>query len=407
MLPFKRIQFKYPLNLNLTLLCGQVFRFKKIQEKNIFEMFSTHDDIKRDKIFEINNLNLKDSKDSINKILKKESITNNNVSNCENNELFLGNINQHFYCLKQFSNYEIGYISISNDLNKSKINDEELITNFFTLNKDIQFIHDSLSLQCPFYAKIFPYYNGLQMIDQSNQIFECIIAFITSSNNNVKRIMLLMDKLSQKYGEKVENDYNLQLYRFPTYNCLKSNATEKELRNLGFGYRAKYIIDSLQVISDEGGIEKFIEKCNNISSSLDLINYLMKLPGAGRKVSSCIALYAFQRLEIVPIDVHILNQFHFCLYYKHLPKSEENLIKKLDSLSLKSKVSISDKQMNQIMKVFEQLFQKNAGHLQLYLYASLVGENKHLLPQSVYNELLDIRSELISDFKPNKRRKLI
>jgi hypothetical protein len=32
------------------------------------------------------------------------------------------------------------------------------------------------------------------------------------------------------------------------------NVTEKQLRDLGFGYRALYIVESVKIIKDKGGI---------------------------------------------------------------------------------------------------------------------------------------------------------
>ena len=73
--------------------------------------------------------------------------------------------------------------------------------------------------------------------------FECTISFILSSNNNIQRITQLVRKLRENFGQVItEEDY-----AFPTLAELEV-VTEPKLRELGLGYRAKYIVDSCKTI---------------------------------------------------------------------------------------------------------------------------------------------------------------
>jgi N-glycosylase/DNA lyase len=49
------------------------------------------------------------------------------------------------------------------------------------------------------------------------------------------------------------------LHAFPTLKAFKKKATEPLLRELGFGYRAPYIISSLNTIESKGG-EKWLRE---------------------------------------------------------------------------------------------------------------------------------------------------
>ena len=70
--------------------------------------------------------------------------------------------------------------------------------------------------------------------------FTATISFILSQNNNIKRITGLYERLSRRYGREVDED----MYSFPTPDEMK-DATEEELRALGVGFRAPFILDAI------------------------------------------------------------------------------------------------------------------------------------------------------------------
>ena len=73
-----------------------------------------------------------------------------------------------------------------------------------------------------------------------NQPLECLISFICSSNNNISRITLMLDRLRSNYGEELYKHETLgSIYSFPSTTRL-AEITESELRDLGFGYRGTY-----------------------------------------------------------------------------------------------------------------------------------------------------------------------
>lgn len=73
------------------------------------------------------------------------------------------------------------------------------------------------------------------------EALEALFSFITSSCNNIKRIEQLIDKLCKHFGDEVCELDGERYYAFPTAKRLANANVESQLRELGFGYRAKYI----------------------------------------------------------------------------------------------------------------------------------------------------------------------
>lgn len=79
---------------------------------------------------------------------------------------------------------------------------------------------------------------GIRLLRQD--VIETVVAFITSANNNIPRISRLLQALSRRYGKIIQTAAGAY-YAFPTVEALAKPGLETELRDIGFGYRAKYI----------------------------------------------------------------------------------------------------------------------------------------------------------------------
>ena len=84
----------------------------------------------------------------------------------------------------------------------------------------------------------------------------------------------------------------IHLFSFPSIDALAAAKVE-DLRGLGMGYRAEYLVKSAKLVQERGGAEwLFHLKCgssnSSSSSSLSRRQYvqdsLMELHGVGRKV---------------------------------------------------------------------------------------------------------------------------
>ena len=180
----------------------------------------------------------------------------------------------------------------------SDINLEKLVKEYFNLATDYTIIKRDLSKIDKFLKTSIEYGNGIRILKQD--IWECIISFIISANNNIPRIKKTIERLSKSYGKEIiwEND---TYYTFPTPEEL-SRASVEDLRNLGLGFRDKRVYETTKMILNK---ELDIEVLKNVADVNMIREELMKLPGVGEKVSDCILLFGFNRFEVFPIDVWV------------------------------------------------------------------------------------------------------
>lgn len=139
---------------------------------------------------------------------------------------------------------------------------------------------------------------GIHILRQD--VWEMIITFILSQQNNIPRIKALICSLSERYGQRKKTARGEIFYTFPEVNRL-SEAGEEELRALKLGYRSKYIRGTSAMIRD-GEVD--LEKIRDMGYS-DARNELMRLPGIGAKVADCICLFSLHHMDAFPVDTHI------------------------------------------------------------------------------------------------------
>jgi len=75
------------------------------------------------------------------------------------------------------------------------------------------------------------------------------------------------------------------------------------LRDLGFGYRSKYIIGTAKKLLEMGGESALVELREK--STNEAHSFLTKLPGVGSKVASCVCLFSLDKHEDIPVDTHV------------------------------------------------------------------------------------------------------
>lgn len=139
---------------------------------------------------------------------------------------------------------------------------------------------------------------GIRILKQD--VWEMIITFILSQQNNIPRIKGLIRSLCGKYGEKIETEEGRMYNAFPTPDEL-SSAAEEELRALKLGYRSRYICGTARMIaSGEVDLEQ-VKKMDYPTARAEL----MRLPGIGGKVADCICLFALHHMDAFPVDTHI------------------------------------------------------------------------------------------------------
>lgn len=138
---------------------------------------------------------------------------------------------------------------------------------------------------------------GIRILNQD--LWECIISFIISANNNIPRIKGIIKTFCEIFGKKAEfSEY--VLYSFPTPAEL-SQITLESLKPLRAGYRDKYLIDAIKKVSSGEVDLDFVKKAPYDEAKKEL----MKIKGVGNKVADCILLFGAGKKNAFPVDVWI------------------------------------------------------------------------------------------------------
>lgn len=218
---------------------------------------------------------------------------------------------------------------------------EDVVYEYFDLDRDYEKIKERLSKIDNNMKKSILYGNGIRILNQD--LWETIISFIISANNNIPRIKGIIERLAKKYGDKIEFD-GKEYYTFPTPEQLK-DVTVEEYRKLGLGFRDIRLYETTKMILEK---EVNLNELQNNKNTAEVREELLKLSGVGPKVADCILLFStLKRFEVFPIDVWVRRVMND-LYIKQ--EDETKVSKK------------------QIEKIAEEKFGDLAGLAQQYLF---------------------------------------
>lgn len=178
-------------------------------------------------------------------------------------------------------------------------NFKEIVEEYFDLNRDYEKIKKQLENIDEYLKTSIEYGKGIRILNQD--LWETIISFIISANNNIPRIKGIIERISQKYGNEIEWNEK-KYYTFPTPDQLK-DVTVQEFRNLGLGFRDIRLYETTQMILNK---EVDLEKLRKNPNTQEVRNELLKLSGVGPKVADCILLFSdLKRFDVFPIDVWV------------------------------------------------------------------------------------------------------
>ena len=142
------------------------------------------------------------------------------------------------------------------------------------------------------------YGQGIRILNQD--LWEMIISYIISANNNIPRIKGIIEKISKQYGTKITfngKDY----YLFPTAIQLK-DVTVEDFRALGTGFRDVRLYETTKLVLNQ---TINLENLKSLDTE-EAKKELLKLSGVGPKVADCILLFStLKRFDIFPIDVWV------------------------------------------------------------------------------------------------------
>ena len=164
---------------------------------------------------------------------------------------------------------------------------------FFRLDDDLAAIQEELSSD-PLVAEAIGQHPGLRLLRQDP--WECLTSFICSTHSNIPRIAGIMERLSVTYGRPVSMG-SLTRHGRPGPEAL-AEAGEARLRELGLGYRARYLAGSAAMVAS-GLIDLEVLRHAPYAEAHEA---LRALPGVGEKVADCVLLFSLDKLEAFPID---------------------------------------------------------------------------------------------------------
>ena len=136
---------------------------------------------------------------------------------------------------------------------------------------------------------------GMRILRQPR--WECVATFITSSMKQVAHIRAMSLEIRRRFGMELDG---MPANAYPSFERL-AQVREEDLRACGLGYRAGNLLKTARLLA-EGSLN--LESIASLPTS-SLRQMLETLPGVGVKVANCVLLFAYERLDAVPIDVWI------------------------------------------------------------------------------------------------------
>ncbi len=220
---------------------------------------------------------------------------------------------------------------------------------YFDMKLDYGRIINAIDDDDTFLKEAAAYGSGIRILNQ--ELWEMIISYIISQNNNIPRIKKGIEAVCDRYKAVVCKDDGLQLgkedidkniqnnvsknikdaaeqnkktlcadkktddikqnendkvmenknviYGFPHLADIEKNGGRESLSELGLGYRDEYIWLMCQYEYENTDFFEQLRKCDYEQS----MKMLMEHKGIGKKVANCISLFGLHHLDACPIDV--------------------------------------------------------------------------------------------------------
>ena len=175
---------------------------------------------------------------------------------------------------------------------------EEIWKVYFDLETNYGRIKESIEEEDEYLKKAILCGGGIRILRQD--LWEMIVSFLISQQNNIPRIKKIIRTLCEKYGERRRNFRGKEYFCFPKSEVI-AQLEEKELINCNLGYRSKYVMHTAKCIADGSfSIQNLWEMDYKKAKES-----LKQLYGVGEKVADCICLFGLHQIEAFPIDTHI------------------------------------------------------------------------------------------------------
>lgn len=183
---------------------------------------------------------------------------------------------------------------------------------YFDLETDYGNYIDQIDPADAYLQRASEFGSGIRILRQD--LWEMIVSFLISQQNNIVRIRRCIQNICESYGEQRQNSRGDVYYAFPKPEAL-AGLGEDDLKAYNLGYRSKYVVRAARDV---------------VSGTFDLTavsrmpyprarEELLKLFGVGEKVADCICLFGLHQLQAFPVDTHIRQalQAHYEKGFPH------------------------------------------------------------------------------------------
>ena len=172
------------------------------------------------------------------------------------------------------------------------------LRDYFSLDVDLPKVYAVLSRDEELRGAV-ERYRGMRVLRQDP--WETVLSFLCAQNSNVQRITRNVEDMCLSFGRPLSLGDRTR-HSYPTPEAL-AEAGEQALRDLGLGYRARYVASAAEKVA-AGEIDLMRLRETPFDDALET---LMTLDGVGDKVANCIMLFCMEKPQAFPVDTHILQ----------------------------------------------------------------------------------------------------
>ncbi|XP_077180970.1 N-glycosylase/DNA lyase [Paroedura picta] len=178
----------------------------------------------------------------------------------------------------------------------------QILQDYFQLHVSLSSLYQGWSYTDAHFRNIAVKFPGVRVLRQDP--VECLFSFICTSNNHLSRITNMIQHLCQAFGRRLCQLDTKTYHAFPSLQAMAEAGAEARLRELGFGYRARFVSESARAVLKTLGGATGLQHLRTVSYE-QARHALCTLPGVGAKVADCVCLMSLDKAAAVPVDTHI------------------------------------------------------------------------------------------------------
>ncbi len=177
---------------------------------------------------------------------------------------------------------------------------EQIWASYFNLERNYRAARAVIPQEDAFLQEAAAAGAGIRILRQDP--YEMLLTFVISQRKSIPAITSIVEAVSEEFGATTMSG---GAKAFPTLKRSAELTNDFVWDEFGAGYRAPYLA---AIVSAARRGEVDFEALAALPTD-ELLASLMKLPGVGIKVASCVALFGFGRHEAAPVDTWMQRIF--------------------------------------------------------------------------------------------------